>query len=290
MPITYQRLGNSGGGMVDLKITTYPNMEVKLQGDKVARTLISDDQGVAIFKRLKGGTYTATAKGKTKEIAVVSEQEEALLTQIKDLPLKSKIKFSSGKKFILMIKDPATLEGDEHKPNIACLFSEFVIEKHVLKQNTIEPVEDAQWTEKMESYYNELTWKEKETLRVFHCKYSYAFYLGGMYFYLPHEAELGVGTGSETVNKKYNWGFANDASRIRKLEDGSAQIYFTRGTGGTASVGINIRAVNKNGAGYFDYLKSDMLPFTTGIVPCCDISQDAYVALDSDGYYRILGM
>lgn len=289
MPITYQRLGNSGG-MVDLKITTYPNTEVKLQGDKVARTLISDEQGIAIFKRLKGGTYTATANGKTKEITVLDQQSEYVCQQVKDLPLKSKIKFSSGLKMILMTKNPIAPEGDEHRPNIACLFSEFVIEKYTIEENDIEPTEDVQWIKKMEGYYNELTWEEKETFRVFHCRYGFLTYLGGLYFYLPQEYEVGVGYESGTTNKKYNWGFSNNESRIRRLEGGDAQIYFTRGTGGVGASKINIRAVSKSGEGYFDHLELDMLPFTTGIVPCCDISQDAYVALDSDGYYRILGM
>ena len=285
MPITYQRLGNSGGGMVDLKITTYPNTEVKLQGDKVARTLISDNQGVAIFKRLKGGTYTVTANGKTKEITLIDEKKEFLCQQIKELPLKSKIKFSSGLKMVLMTKNPLVPVGEEHASNVACLMSEFVTETHKVQDADDSFERDQEWQNKMFDYYKKLTWQEKATIKPYFAKCD-NIYAINTYFYMPCRYEVGLKMDSDF--NKYNWGFANDSDRIKKLERSSAREYWLRDSGAWDS-SFSYVAVSAKGQ-LVDVMELRDFPKNSGIVPCCDISQDAYVALDSDGYYRILGM
>ena len=284
MPITYQRLGNSGG-MVDLKITTYSNTEVKLQGDKVARTLISDDQGVAIFKRLKGGTYTVTANGKTKEITLIDEKKEFLCQQIKELPLKSKIKFSSGLKMVLMTKSPQMPAGEEHASNVACLMSEFVTETHKVQNANDSFERDQTWQNKMLSYYNKLTWQEKATIKPYFAKYDVNHPIN-TYFYMPCRNEVGLR--SDVEYSKYNWGFTNDNDRIKKLEGGSAREYWLRDSGAWDS-SFSYVAVSAKGQ-LVNVTELRDFPKNSGIVPCCDISQDAYVALDDDGYYRILGM
>ena len=269
--------------MVDLKITTYPNTEVKLQGDKVARTLISDDQGVAIFKRLKGGTYTATAKGKSKQITVLDQQNEHVCQQVKDLPLKSKIKFSSGLKMILMTKKPLTPEGQEHEPNVACLVSEFVTEMHKVTDSVYVFKYDKKWQKKLSRHYDELTWREKATIKPFFINESSTFI--NLYFYMLSNYEVGGLSSGDYA--KYNFGFTDDASRIKKLENGSAKNYWLRGMSNEYHFSYNI--VGANGK-YTSETINYSPNITAGIVPACDISQDAYVTLDSDGYYRILGM
>ena len=278
--------------MVDLKITTYPNTEVKLQGDKVARTLISDDQGVAIFKRLKGGTYTATAKGKTKEIAVVSEQTEALCKQVKDLPLKSKIKFSSGLKMILMIKDAPANSAEPHQPNSACLISEYVTEEFNFVNDTsshlgIDYAGNVELQNLLMGYLEKLTWQERRTIlyRVLRTHFNDSMDRALGYFYLMSPYELGA-----DIDESFpSWGFPDNKSRIRKFENGKVSIYFTRyiqSSGDQSSVAY----ISATGTREIEELFDKGDSWKAGIVPACDISQDAYVALDSDGYYRILGM
>ena len=293
MPITYQRLGNSGGGgTVDLKIATYPNTEVTLQNKKTTKKVMSDDSGCAIFNGVKGGKYTVAANGKTKQITVVSEQEECVCEQIKDLTLKSKVKFSNGKKFILMTKNPKQIEGESHAPNVACFVSEYIVDTFTLtRPQTFQ--ESDEWQNEVFKRYEELTWVEKETIlpRFVRGSQSYSKPATQTYFYLLSEGETGVSI--TTIKNEYNLGFTDDASRARKTESGESMGYWLRG-GYRDGSRVNLDSITNTG-GRFDteiggWITFDDLPVTGGIVTACDISLDAYVVLDSDGYYRILGM
>lgn len=87
-------------------------------------------------------------------------------TKIKDLPIGSKIKFSSGKTFILQAKN---VEG--HEPNSVTLCSEYIIEDAFWNDN---PSSDGRNTESylysdlhiniMPKYYNELSESEKKMI------------------------------------------------------------------------------------------------------------------------------
>lgn len=292
MPITYQRLGNSGGGMVDLKITTYPSTEVKLQGDKVARTLISDDQGVAIFKRLKGGTYTVTTKNKVKEIVLVTEYHETVMDQIKDIKIGSKIKFSSGKKFILMKKDAKADTREPYPLNSACLVSEFIVDTYTMEKPEIW-VESKAWQKKMSACYEELSQKEKNTIlsRTVTNSFFDNVYIDS-HFYMLSEDEAGIAS----YDNGHNLGFTDNASRKRTTEAGESMGYYLRKQYRDESNTwrVHLGSIDRNGAnfdtGIGGWIAQEDLPKTGGLVLACNISQDAYVALDSDGYYRILGM
>ena len=291
MPITYQRLGNSGGGTVDLKITTYPNTEVKLQGDKVARTLISDDQGVAIFKRLKGGTYTVTAKNKAKEIVLVTEYREFLTEQIKDIEIGSKIKFSSGREFILK-KHKATA----HDQNSATLVSEFIQEDFTWEAQTSNGPfyhNSTKLQTLLTKYFDELSEHEKKCIVNFLA--DGVEYQGRgtqkieQRFYLFSLAEFGISDSNFPENAtERDLGFPDMDSRIKRYKNGDLGKYWLRNgylrSDGTRSywwIGP------KGGPNTFNSTAS---PQTYGIVLGVDISEDAPVYLEADGYYRILGM
>lgn len=291
MPITYQRLGNSGGGM-DLEITSYPNTEITLSNEKVTKRLISDGDGIAIFKGVKAGAYTATANGKTNQITVVDKQKDFLCEQIKDLPLKSKIKFSSGKKFILMTKNLPSSSNEPHPLNSACLVSEFVVDTYTMTKLETWYESDA-WQRKMFACYEELPWVEKETILP---RYVWDWKVNGLrinaYFYMLSEKE--ASTSPTSSYDEYNLGFPDDASRIRTTESGDAMGYWLRDQYRDGSYRVNLSAISGLGeklySGIGGWITEKELPMTGGLVLACDISQDAYVALDDDGYYRILGM
>ena len=290
MPITYQRLGNSGGGMVDLKITTYPNTLVKLQNEKVNKSAMSDESGVVIFKGLKGGTYTATAKGKTKEIKVMSEQNSYLCEQVKDLPIGAKIKFSSGKKYTLKIKNPTTpVDREKHQPNVAGLFSDYIVDSYTLETPTVFQ-NDAEWQSKLVGLYEELSWQEKSVIKSRIVQGDYSSGATSTYFYMPSSYELNTDIVGDY--NKHQWGFSDDNSRVRKYENGESanwairNMYMDRNGSSRANIGY-IYPFGRKGS---SWVSNSDVPVTYGIVPACDISQDAYVTLDSDGYYKILGM
>ena len=292
MPITYQRLGNSGGGMVDLKITTYPNTLVKLQNEKINKSAMSDESGVVVFKGLKGGVYTATVDRKTKEIVLITEYHEALTEQIKDIKIGSKIKFSSGKKFILMKKDAKADKREPYPLNSACLVSEFIVDTYTMEKPETW-VESKAWQEKMSACYEELSQKEKSTIlsRIVTNSFSNSSF-ANLHFYMLSKGEVGTAS----YDNGYNLGFTDNASRKRTTESGENMGYYLRDQYRDKSNTwrVNLGSVNRNGAdfdtGIGGWIAQEDLPKTGGLVLACNISQDAYVALDSDGYYRILGM
>ncbi len=286
MPITYQRLENSGGGM-DLEITSYPNAETTLSNEKYTRTVVADEKGKAVFKNLKSGKYTVTTNGKSKEITVFDRQYDYLCEQIKEIEIGSKLKLTNGKKLILMIKN-----ASGHEANTATFVSEFITDK---TKTIFNFSEDSTLVQILKRYASELADKEKTIIKEY--DYHFSFDQGGAnkaksQFYILSLTELGLSGGTSGGAKL---GFNDDTSRIKKYEGGSAGIYFTRdGREVTESNGAErydhycVSAAGKKVA-VGAYAVNGTYA-TAGIVPACDISQDAYVTLDDDGYYRILGM
>lgn len=89
MPITYQRLGTvGGGGGLTLNITTYPNVDVRLtatisSGFDYDKTITSDDDGIAVFNGLKGGTYKASAPSFIKHFVLEDQYDGRLMPIVK---------------------------------------------------------------------------------------------------------------------------------------------------------------------------------------------------------------
>lgn len=289
MPITYQRLGNSGGGMV-VEISAYPNTQITLSNEKNTYIKATDEKGKAVFKGLKAGTYTAmcTVNGKqfTQSITLVDTIKAGLPSaQIKGLPLKSKIKLSNGIKMILMNKN---LSG--HPANSATFVSEYIVEC-----TTPEPLTyDLTSLNKdfLVKYYNRLNQAEKQTIILRNFTYMWLNQPGSetykltiemsAYFWIPSATEVGDGRVEDGVNI----GFGGNESKIKRDQYSAVKSWFLRTI---KRVNGNYRPFYVDDNGVVNFKKIEH-PETYGIVPACDISQDAYVALDSDGYYRILGM
>ncbi len=245
-----------------------------------------------MFSVLKTGTYTIICTLESgfsfqDEIVFEDKMFNAKAIKIKDLDLRSKIKLSNGQKYILMGK---SIQG--HQTNSATFSSEFITEKAEITGFYLDSVVHKQI---MPRYYNELSELEKRVIinREFSTyndeidKQVVAF----SYFWLPtcHEYGLGGWVGAYQQNGA-PIGFDSDQDRIKKYTNGEVGTHHARTSAYYDSSGASIRGWRTwyiNNSGTYD---SDDYGGTHGIVPACDISQDAYVALDSDGYYRILGM
>lgn len=105
-------------------------------------------------------------------------------------------------------------------------------------------------------------------------------------FYLLSMAE--VGYDSSDFNEKAserNLGFPDTDSRIKRYENGEAGTYWLR-NGYHKTPSSNHWCIGSNGMQ--NQIRDDSSkPFTAGIVLGVDISEDATVYLDSDGYYRV---
>ncbi len=317
MPIKYQCLGG-GKELLNVTINTGVRSTVTFRGE----TKQTDESANVTFSRVPIGVHTVTIKINemtfTKKIKVVSQLNKCGL-QVKDLPIGSKIKFSSGKKFVLMAKDHPI-----HDAGSATFLSEFIIERALWGGNS--------WCYKqsnihktiLPSYYEELNPPEKNAIINYEftafddnaynghpqCpdavgkdsamnndfisdKYPGAWSnpvdIMRSYFYLPNSHEYG-GTVADGDGGK-NLGFSSDKDRIKRYENGDVGDYFTR-TSGSPYRGqsyIDYEYITENG--YFGSTNGpDSVNVYRGVVPACDISQDAFVTLDNDGYYRILGM
>lgn len=317
MPIKYQCLGG-GKERLNVTINTGVISTVTFRGE----TKQTDESANVTFSRVPIGVHTATIKTNemtfTKKIKVVSQLNKCGL-QVKDLPIGSKIKFSSGKKFVLMAKDHPI-----HDAGSATFLSEFIIERALWGGNS--------WCYKqsnihktiLPSYYEELNPPEKNAI----INYEFtAFddnaynghpqcpdavgdgtsnnndfiddkYLGAWatpvdimrsYFYLPNNHEYG-GTVSDGDGGK-NLGFSSEKDRIKRYENGDVGDYFIR-TSGCPYIGqeyIDYEYITETG--YFGSTNGpDSVNVCRGIVPACDVLQDTFVTLGDDGYYRILGM
>ena len=120
--------------------------------------------------------------------------------QIKNLPIGSKIKFSSGRTFVLQAKNV-------HTQNTVTLVSEFITEDYRWISGSDSYSETSIHTSLMPKYYNELTFVEKS---------KFVKYGNYQHFWIPSEYEL-----------KNQLGFTNNASKIKKYASGSAGEYWT---------------------------------------------------------------
>ena len=102
------------------------------------------------------------------------------------------------------------------------------------------------------------------------------------YFWIPSATEVGDGRVEDGVNI----GFGGSESKIKRDQYSAVKSWFLRTI---KRVNGNYRPFYVDDNGVVNFKKIEH-PETYGIVPACDISLDAYVALDDDGYYRILGM
>ena len=291
-----------------VEISAYPNTQITLSNEKNTYTKTTDEKGKAVFKGLKAGTYTAmcTVNGKqfTTQITILDTLKAGLPSaQIKGLPLKSKIKLSNGIKMILMNKN---LSG--HPANSATFVSEYIVEDYPYGNKfTYEYSTSNIHLKLLPSYYNKLNAEEKESIarRTFTPKY----YLRGhgsdsgpkndktitADFYLLSNEETNAGN---RLEDGVNVGFSDNGSRKKKYENGSFGSWYIRNAEWDESDGYTDQyrtwqryidaagIVRLKDLGWGD--GAEVVVY--GIVPACDISQDAYVTLDSDGYYRILGM
>lgn len=318
MPIKYQMLGGGGSGLT-VAINTGVGSSVTLSNEKYNKTIISNNNGLAVFENLKIGTYNVKVVadgGLTDQMAiqVTGNQTEQVAFKVKELQLGSKIKFSSGKKFLLSGKD---VKG--HATNSATLWSEYIIENYEFRRdgtsgtetdsrNGCAYIDSTVHKKLMPKYYNELNEAEKNALIQYRAK-TYDSENGGFdytnsFFWLPSDSELDR-EGNYTKDKEgknihlkmyehlYDFvnvtsdnDFTDDWMRLKTFENEKvAKPYFTRSNEYYSDVKFwRAGLVRANG-----YILVQNLPGVAGIVPACDISQDAYVALDDDGYYFIIG-
>lgn len=214
---------------------------------------------------------------------------------IVNLPLGAKLKFSSGKKFVVQAKNVAG-----HEANCVTLVGEFVTENH--KWNNTHNQYNYCSIHKtiLPRYYNELNQIEKNEIiyRTFnsgtnsqgHTTPGWRFQEVQSYFWIPSGAELGLSTG-----KGANIGFSDHASRKKTLENGSPSGYYTTSgyTEEEWDVSQNdyyVYVINSSGAEEKRavYSWEKLTNFTTGILPCCDIKGTTKCKKGSDGYWRIV--
>ena len=288
MPIKYQMLG--GGGGIDLLLKVVPNVSVTLSRDIYTKTATTNSKGQVLFKNLSDGTYTATVRYSDgtqyqKEILVSdAPQEEGFATQkIANLPTGSKIKFSSGRKFVLM-KHKAKAHGQ----NSATLVSEFIQENYAwVKKNSVY-FENTDFLNFLYKYFYELTDYEKNNILEFNADDMWAYDSSNKYtvkqrFYLLSLEELGV-----YGDAGRNLGFDGMTSRIKRHESGGAYRYFSRSCYYTSSSNYSQNVIEADGDNNkFTWEEQDETTFDAGIVLGVDISENAKVYLDTDGYYRL---
>lgn len=294
-------LGGGGGKRTDVVIKTLPNATVTLSSTEYTKTLQADGIGNVIFKGLKSGIYTAVSRSSNgttyqKNISVLDQQEESLLERkmIKDLPIGSKIKFSSGKKFFLTgknIKSKSDKQEGSHDLGSATFMAEYIYGNSMWEDRT--PYRDTEIHKTiMPSFYNELSEKEKNAMieREFYTREmgtSSSTYSLKSYFLLPSATEL-----DEYRNKyplydtegAHIFEPANQAYYIA-YENGETGNFFTRSFDIPPSLGAQNGIYYNKGAHRNVILTG--LPQTMGIVSICDLSGFTWVNKDSDGYWII---
>lgn len=298
MPIKYQMLGGGGGG-TDLLLKVAPNISVALSKGAYTKTIVAGENGQAIFKNLSNGTYTAIAQGTggvqyQKEILIHGVQEEGFAAQkVANLPVGSKIKFSSGREFILM-KHKATA----HDQSSATLVSEFIQENFAW---TFEingyPIYSANKNlqDLLNKYFNELSGYERENVVNFTADGTRT-YEGGKYesvttsqrFYLLSLAEFGLDDGKfpEKASER-NLGYLDMDSRIKRHKNGDVDKYWLRNNYRSTPSITYWYIGPKGGPNSANNSNSRPTTFTAGIVLGVDVSENAKVYLDTDGYYRL---
>lgn len=296
MPIKFQCLGGEKE-LLNVTINTGIKSTVTLKGE----TKQTDDGANVTFSRIPLGVHraTITAGGFTfdKNINVVGRVERCGVA-IKDLPLNAKIKFSSGKKFVLMAKNVK-----RHATNTATLVSEYIIENYPWTKAEGTMYSNTNIHKKlMPKYYNELNEAEKsalveyeaitqdvsDTIEHEHGTFDYSKYSSEgfgviSYFWIPSPNEFGSHLGIGFNG--YSIGFDEDTNPcIKHFENGAFGKIYSR-------YGDWDRTYGEHGAYIGDERGSfwgEKFPLNYGIVPACDISQDAFVTLGDDGYYRII--
>ncbi len=285
MPIKYQMLG--GGGGTDLLLKVAPNISVTLSKEGYTQTLTTDESGQALFKNLKAGTYIVKFRSEStelqNEVVVLDKQEETFgVKQVKNLPLGAKLKFSSGKTFKLLKKN-----AKGHPSNSATFWSEYIIQIH--RFDGVQYFDSYVHSTIMPSYYNELN--EQEKLAVIEQERIAVTYTesgtdtskkGRTNFYLLTVRELGH---SDKYPTEYeNLGFGSNVTRIKKTTAELARDYCTSDV-----------YQSRSGSSYYGRFIQEDGSFSSGndisgrgIVPACDLKNDAYVILDADGYYKVL--
>ena len=313
MPITYQRLGNSGGGM-DLIVTTRPNVNVTLKNKSYEKTVTTNEQGRAEFKNLRDGNYIATLKNANedvlyqKSITITRQRLETIGMYLGDLPLYSKIKFSSGKKFFLAGKglkgrSPKWGYNGNHNPDSVTLMSEYVYDENKYGWARGVLYKDTEiFNTVLQTYYNELLDAEKECIleREVRCNIAPTMsassksefleksYLVKSHFHLLANTELGDthfnNTGDTEGALVMNCEYGTVKEPVKSI---FGKPFFMR----TMSYGAPQRnVVSENGTSVDMEIHDAPEGEKLGILPVCDLNRTAIVALDSDGYYRILGM
>ena len=265
MPITYQRLGNSGGGMV-VKITSYPSVQITLSNDKRTYTKTTDGTGKAVFKNLKDGVYTArvsTSQGDVqKEILISSEKRESLFVTkpLRELTKGEKLMFSSGKSYIVQAKNVTGFS-----PNSVTLVSEYVTEEtNVGFTDGLDQVREI-----LDGYYSKLSIVEKGAI----INHSYTLNVSPepAYFYIASKKELQNGG---------VLGFSSNESRIKKDKSGTAKKWFTATRNNPDNVHYTRTFVLSDGS---LYNTSGM----AGVVPFCNLKDSTPVYKRDDGYWVI---
>lgn len=221
----------------------------------------------------------------------------AEIEQIKNLPLGSKIKFRSGKSFILQAKNVFNHNLPNYTGDTVTLVSEFITDKSSTRSYLYTASEAYRTI--LPKYYEELTDAEKRAVikRKYLYYWTYQHGDGGRwyddeydwaesYFWLLGETELGRDPSYITPGDS-NLGFTNDASRIKKYENGAAGEYWVRYGFDSLYQGNDSSAlITKSGALDSKWVENN--GYTAGVVAGCDVKGDAYVKLKR-GYWYFTG-
>lgn len=216
------------------------------------------------------------------------------IEKIKNLPLGSKIKFSSGKTFVLQAKNAKMHHHPSYTGDTVTLVSEFIIENSSTHSYLYEASEA--YRTFLPKYYEELTDAEKKVLimRKYMYYWTYQHGDGGRwyddeedwaesYFWLLGATELGLNP-SYTTHYDQNLGFTDDASRIKKYENGSTGEYWYRyGFDSMYQGNDSFAFITKTGGS--DSKHVETYGYTAGIVAGCDVKGDAYVKLKRGYWY-----
>lgn len=247
---------------------------------------------------------------------VTSVISENLKKRVADIPINEKLKFSSGKTFVLQAKN---VKG--HEPDSVTFASEYIIEE-VEWSDGFPYVESNIHKNIMPKYYNELSVTEKNAIicRNF-LTFSQALIDGEnpsvgygriqSYFYAPDLGELNArviydftaafeGGIVDSLAKLGN--YTDNKSRIKTFENGASGGYITTSaiydfkTVASYSV-ANVCSIDERGEGYALLVGdvngengpgfvSDNIP--VNVLPFCDIKGDTLVMKDTDGYWKIV--
>lgn len=247
---------------------------------------------------------------------VTSVISEHIIKRVSDIPINEKLKFSSGKTFVLQAKN---VKG--HELNSVTLCSEYIIEE-VEWGDGFPYAENNIHKTIMPKYYNELSELEKNAIiRRRFPTFSKTIIDGGnhsvgsgeiqSYFYAPDLGELNAiviydfTTAFEggIVDSWAKLGNYNDnKSRIKTFENGASGCYITTSAiydtiSVTGSADAYVCSIDERGEGYCllagavdsengPGFVSDNIP--VNVLPFCDIKGDTLVMKDTDGYWKIV--